>query len=86
MPRQSARGNDPRFLAQFGDHAFDDAIHQADVAKVEAALQMCNGVGTNHFGRALDVYAAQPRCAREERIGAEAEAGSDGAAQVLAFG
>ena len=34
------------------------------------ALQMRDGVGPDHLGRALDVHPAQPRRVREERIGA----------------
>ena len=45
---------------------------------------MAHGVGPDDLGGALDVYAAETRGAVEERIGAEAEAGSDGAAHILA--
>ena len=73
-----------RLRAQLGEDALQNAIHQADVAVVKAALQMRDGVGADHLGRALDVDAAQPRGARKQRIGADAEARRDGAAQVLA--
>ncbi len=72
--------------AQLGDHALQNAVHQPDVAVVKAALQVRNGVGADDLGGALDVHAAQPRGAREERIGADAQARRNGAAQVLALG
>ena len=46
---------------------------------------MPDGVGADHFGRRLDVDAAQPRRAGKQRIGAEAKAGRDRAAHILAF-
>ena len=71
-------------IAKLGDDALEDAVDQADVAEVKAALQVADGVGADDLGGALDVDAAEPRGAVEERIGAEAEAGRDGAAQILA--
>ena len=45
--------------AQLGEDALEDAVDEADVAEVEAALQMAHGVGADHLCRALDVDAAQ---------------------------
>ena len=72
---------DARLRAQLGKNALEDAVDQADVAVVEAALQMPHGVGADHLGRALDVDAAQARGARKQRIGAESESRRNGAAQ-----
>ena len=82
--RQAAGGDHARLLAQLGEDALEDAVDEADVAVVEAALQMADGVGADDLGGALDVDAAEAGGAGEERVGAEAEAGSDGAAEVFA--
>ena len=60
-------------------------VHQADVAVIKPALQMGHGVGADHLRGPLDVHAAQPRRARKQRIGAQAKARRNGAAQVLAL-
>ena len=72
--------------AELGDDALDDAVDKADVAEVEAALQVADGVGADDFCGALDVDAAQAGGAIEKRVGAEAQAGRDGAAEILAAG
>ena len=74
------------WLAKLGNDAFKDAVDEADVAVVKAALQVGDGIGADDLGGALDIHAAQAGGARKQRIGAEAEAGCDGAAQVLALG
>ena len=66
------------------DHALDDAVDEADVAEVKAALQVAHGVGADDLCGALDVDAAKARGAVKERIGAEAQAGRDGAAEIFA--
>ncbi len=86
--RQAAAGDDARRLlgvgAKLRKNALDDAVDEADVAEVNSALQVADGVGADDLCRALDVDAAQARGAREERVGAEAEAGRDGAAEIFA--
>ena len=44
------------------------------------------GIGADHLGGALNVHPPQPRGTCEQRIGADAEAGGNRPAQVLAFG
>ena len=72
--------------AELGDHAFEDAVDQADVAVVEADLQVVDGVGADDLGGLADVDAGQARGAGEESVGGDAEAGGDGAAEVFAAG
>jgi hypothetical protein len=45
--------------AEFGDHAFEDAVDQADVAVVEADLEVVDGVGADDLGGLADVDAGQ---------------------------
>jgi hypothetical protein len=89
LARQAAAGDDARrrrdLLRPARRDALEDAVDEADVAEVEAALQVADGVGADDLGGALDVDAAEARGAGEERIGADAEAGRDGAAEVLAL-
>jgi len=80
--RETPGSDDTRLRAQLGDDAVEDAVDQADVAVVEAALQVAHGVGADDLGGALDVDAAQPCGAGEERFRAEPEAGRNDAAQV----
>ena len=47
---------------------------------------MGDGVGADDLGRALDVHPPEAGRMREERIGADAQARSDGASEVLALG
>ena len=67
------------------DDALDNAVDKADVTrKVETTLQVADSVGADDFRWALDVDAAQPCRPIEERIGAQAKAGCDCAAEILA--
>src|SRR4051794_23140015 len=75
LSRQAASGDDLHFTAQFLHHALEDAVDQANVAVIQAALKVRDGVGADDLLRALDIDAAEPGGARKERIGADAEAG-----------
>src|ERR1700678_1711841 len=83
---ESAAGNDARLGAEFGDDAIQDAVDQSDVAVVKAALQMADGVGADDLGGPFDVDAAQAGGAGKQRIGTQAEAGGDDAAEILPAG
>jgi hypothetical protein len=67
--RKAAAGDDARLAvlvgAEFGENALDDAVDEADVAEVNSALQMADGVGADDLGGALDVDAVETRGAVE---------------------
>ena len=82
--REAAGGDGAGVGAELGDHAFQDSIDEADVAVVEADLQVVDGVGADDLGGLADVNAGQAGGAVEEGVGGDAEAGGDGSAEVLA--
>ena len=62
----------------------EDAVDEADVAVVEADLEVVDGVGADDLGGLADVDAGEAGGAEEERVGGDAEAWSDGSADVFA--
>ena len=51
-----------------GDHAFEDAVYQADVAVIEADLDVVDRPCSDDLRGFLDIHAGKPRRSREQRI------------------
>ena len=68
------------------EHAVEDAVDEADVAVVEADLDVVDGACADDLGGAFDVDAGEAGGAAEEGFGGDAEAGRDGSAEELAAG
>src|SRR6266404_3682140 len=83
--REPTGGDYLRRAAQFGNHAFEDAIHQSEIAVVQPALQVLDGVDADDTLGLAHFDALQARGAGEERVGGDADAGRDGAADVFAL-
>jgi len=84
--RESSGGDGLGIRAQLGDHAFEDAVDQADVAVVEADLEVVDGAGADDLGGLADVDAREAGRAGKQRFGGDPETGGDGSAEELAFG
>ncbi len=71
--------------AKLREHTFQDAVHQADVAVIQPDLDVVRRVGADDFGWLLYLDARQSRCTGEQRLGRDAQTGSDRTAQKLAL-
>ena len=82
---QAAGGDGPGLGSHLGDHAFEDAIDQADITVIKTDLEVIDSSGSNDFGGLFDLDALQAGGAGEKRVGGDAKPRSDGAAEELAF-
>src|SRR6185312_13294789 len=83
--REAAGGDAFCLRAEFGDHALEDRVDEAEVSPEEADLQVVDGVRPDDFCWAADLDAGQARSAREQCFGGDVESGRDGAAEEFAF-
>src|SRR5438874_5162977 len=82
--REAASGDGAGVGAELGDHAREDAVDQADVAVVEADLEVVHRASADDLGGLADIDAGQTGGPGEEGIGGDAEARRDGSAEELA--
>src|SRR5882724_9991577 len=82
---EAAGGDDFCLLAHLVQQSREDSVYQAEIAEVKARLQAPDrGRADDAIGLA-DVDARQARGALEQRFRADAEAGGDDAAEILAI-
>ena len=62
----------------------DDAVHQIGEAVEEPRLHGMHGIGADDFSGVADFHAQQPRRARKQRVGGNADARRQRAAQIFA--
>src|SRR5579875_3556919 len=83
---ETAGGDADSGWAEFGDHALEDAVDDADVGVVEAELEVIDRVAADDFCRTFDFDAGQAGGAGEEGVGGDVEAGGEGSADEHTFG
>src|SRR5262249_19191579 len=84
--RQPAGGDDAQRKVHLAAHALDDAVYQPDVAVGQPRLHAGHGVATNDRARPNQIDPRQLGGGMEQGIGADADAGGDRPAEVLALG
>src|ERR1700759_1507883 len=80
---KTASGHSSGPGAEFGNHAFEDAVDQAYVTVIEADLNIVDSPGSDDLCRLFDIDSGKPGSSGEERTGRDAEARSDCAAEKL---
>src|ERR1700736_27332 len=83
--RKTACGDGPGSGPKFGDHAFEDAVDQTNVAVVKTNLNVIDGPCSNNLRGLFDIDAGKTSRSGEQRIGGDAKTGSDCAAEKLPF-
>ncbi len=83
--RKAACGYGLSSGAEFGDHAFEDAVDQTDVAVIQADLDVVDRSCSDDLRGLLDIDAGKTRRSGKQRIRGDAKAGSNCAAEKLAF-
>jgi hypothetical protein len=83
---EASGGDSAGIRAELGDHAFENAVDEADVAVVEADLEVVDCAGADDLGGLTNVDAGQAGGAGEEGVGRDGEARGNGSAEELALG
>ena len=82
--RLPAGGDHARLCAQHRFHALENAVHQIGEAVEQPGLHRMRRVRADDFSGIANLHAPQPRRAREKRIGGNADARHQRAAQIFA--
>ncbi len=80
----AAGGDHFCFCAHHFFHALKDAVDHVGVAVEKAGLHGGGGVGADDFAGIFDFDAKEARGAGEERVGGNADAGAEDAAEIFA--